>query len=303
MGKTKRSKKKWIIPVIVVAVIIAALLFGLSSRGRMKNYAEAVATTGDITKNYSFSGTVAAKNSRGVYSEKVMQIKDVNVTENQDVKKGDVLMTDTAGDSITAPIDGTVTGLSAESGSLQTAGAQLCKVTDYSDLELDIQVDEYDLPAAVVGKDATVIVNALGKDVSGKVTFVSREAENQNGVSYFDAKISLPDESDLRVGMTAEAKIVDQSVKNAVILPMSAVQFDENNNPFVYVSAEKGRLKRVDISVGINNGESVEIKSGLASGDVVKLPDSGSSGGGFAAMRQGTGNKRDSAAGSVSQKQ
>ena len=59
-------------------------------------------------------------------------------------------------------------------------GGELCKVVDYSNLQLDVQVDEYDLQAISVGKAATVTINAFGKNVAGKITYLAREGVSQN---------------------------------------------------------------------------------------------------------------------------
>jgi len=285
MSRKKKAGKKVVIWSIVGAAAIITAVCAVIFRPAQGGYTEETARISDIATYYSFSGTVAAKNSRTVYAESVMQIKEISVSQGEAVKKDDVLMKTTAGRSITSPIDGTVSEIAAQEGSPQMAGAVLCRVVDYSDLELSVQVDEYDISAISVGKTAAVTINALGKDVTGKVSEVSRDGVNQNGVTYFSAKISLPGGSDLRVGMTAQAKILNQSVKSAVVLPMSAIQFDSDNNPFVYIKSAKGDVTSAAVTLGINDGTNVEIKSGLKSGDVVQVPAATSSDS-FVAMEQ-----------------
>lgn len=293
----KKSKTKiisWTIVIVLIAGFIAFRLF----MPRAYGYTEEKAVRGDIATNFSFSGYVAAKNSQVLYSDRAIQIKTIKVSKDQSVKKGDILMTTTGGQNITAPFDGTISQIDAVPNAQLTPGAQLCKIVDYRDLQLAVQVDEYDIPAVTVGKSATVTINALAKDITGTVASVSRDGVYQNGVTYFNSIISLPAENELLVGMSAQASIPDKNVKNAVLLPMTAIRFDQENNPFVYMS-EGNKIKRVDLTLGINDGTNVEIKGGLKSGDTILVPVSASSpasgGDPFDGMFKGVrGNHRDS---------
>jgi multidrug efflux pump subunit AcrA (membrane-fusion protein) len=271
MSKKKKSARKAVIIAVIVVVVVALLALAVLTRRRGTNYNEVTAKTGNITTYYNFSGNISAVNSQTLYASKVMQIKSINVTEGQAVKKDDVLMTTMAGENITAPFDGTVSAIYAAANEQQMTGNQLCKVVDYNNLELDVQVDEYDLAAISTGKDATVTINALNKDITGKVTYVAQEGVTQNGVSYFDAKVSLPGESDLRVGMTAQAKVLNKSVTGVNTLPMSSIQFDGSNQSYVYMRDGK-QVKKVDVTLGVNDGTTVEVQSGLKSGDTVLVP-------------------------------
>jgi len=297
MSKKKKSRTKIIIWAIII-VLIAGFIAYRVIRPRGADFTEVKAVTGDITTNFSFSGYVAAKNSQILYADRAIQIKTIKVSQDQSVKNGDILMTTTAGQNITAPFDGTISQIDAVPNAQLMPGAQLCKVVDYSNLQLAVQVDEYDVPAVTVGKSATVTINALGKDITGTVTNVSRDGVYQNGVTYFNSIISLPPENDLMVGMSAQAAILDKSVKNAVLLPITAIQFDQDNNPFVYMH-EGRNVKQVDITLGINDGTNVQVTGGLNSGDIVLVPASASAsaagdeafGGMFKGIR---GNRRNS---------
>jgi multidrug efflux pump subunit AcrA (membrane-fusion protein) len=300
MSSKKKHANKAII-FVVIAVVVALIALVLLLRPRRSGYSEVTAKTGNITTYYSFSGTIEAINSQTVYADSMAQIDEVDVKEGQAVKKDDVLMKTKAGDSIKSPIDGTVESINAEEGEQEMSGAALCKIVDYNDLDLNVQVDEYDLPAITVGKKATVTINALSKDLSCKITEISQEGTNQNGVTYFNAKVSLPAESDLRVGMTAEAKVLNKKATSVTLLPESAVQFDSSNNPYVYVSGEKNTVREVALKVGINDGTNVEVKSGVDAGDKILVPDSTSSAStGFGMGNRTSVNNQSSSASSAS---
>ncbi|MEE1237722.1 MAG: HlyD family efflux transporter periplasmic adaptor subunit, partial [Turicibacter sp.] len=145
-------------------------------------------------------------------------------------------------------------------------------ITDYSNLQVKIKVDEYDIKSVEVGKEAKVIINALDNEVLGTVSHVSKEAQSLNGVSYFMTTIDLKEDSELRVGMSTEVKIINDSVKDAIVIPMEAIQFDYQNLPYVYYHNNQGEVVTKAVEVGMSDGIMVEILSGIEAGEEVLIP-------------------------------
>ena len=54
-----------------------------------------------------------------------------------------------------------------------------------------------------------------------------------------------------------------------VILREAALSFDLNNQAFVYTMNESGELETTYVKTGVSNGNYVEIRDGLKSGDTV----------------------------------
>jgi HlyD family secretion protein len=115
-----------------------------------------------------------------------------------------------------------------------------------------------------------------------------------NGVTYFTATIDLAKDSSIRIGMSAEVRLINEEVTGAVTLPMTAIQFDDNNNPFVLIKDDKGAAIRTEITTGINDGTTVEVKSGVSSGETVLYTKATAAGGmGFrAGVNRSTGGER-----------
>ncbi|MBN7773839.1 efflux RND transporter periplasmic adaptor subunit [Clostridium aminobutyricum] len=147
-------------------------------------------------------------------------------------------------------------------------GTSILDIVNYDDLEVNIKVDEYDLSAISEGMDAEVYFEATGKTVIGTISEIARGASVENGVSYFETTVTLPKDTYLRVGISAEVKVAAQSVKGAITVPMKAVQYD-GSNAYVQQYDEKGKLQKVSVTIGINNGADIEIKNGLKEGDTV----------------------------------
>ena len=308
MNKKKKSKTKvitWMVIIVILLLIVGYIVMRMARR-KDSNYVDVRATTGSITTDYSFSGSVTPKNSQILYVDRAMQISEIDVSQGQTVTSGQVLMKTTTGEEITAPFNGTVSEIDAVLNAQLTPGSQLCKVEDYSSLQLAVQVDEYDIPAITVGKTATVTINALNKNLTGTVTEVDKDGVYQDGVTYFNAIVSLPSENNLMVGMSAQATVVDQSVQNVTTLPMTAIQFDANNSPYVEIKDGK-KKEKIDVKLGINDGTNVQIASGITSGETVLAPPtagttstasgSGPFGGLFKGLRGGNGKNNNASNG------
>lgn len=270
-GKGKKKTGRKIVIWSAIIILIASLIIISVLRRRSINGTEVVPSTGDITTYYSFSGSVEAINRQTAFADKAMQIKAINVSAGQKVMKDDVLMTTRTGEEIKAAIDGEVANVYIDVNAQLMPGSKLFDIVDYDNLQLKVLIDEYDLPAVSEGKDATVTIKALNKDIHGKFADISKEGTYSNGVTFFNATITLDKDSEIKVGMSAEAKVLNKSVKNVITLPMTAIQFDDQNNPCVYVK-EGRKLIRSDLELGLTDGVIVEVKSGLATKEIVIVP-------------------------------
>lgn len=174
---------------------------------------------------------------------------------------------------IFAEISGEVDEIHVEEDDSLIMGTKIMEIVNYNDLQVIIKVDEYDLRAVTLGKETDVFINALDKTVKGKVDEISRQAQVVNGVSYFPTTISLENDEDLRVGMSVEVKILNHNVKDAVTVPMKALQFDSENKPFVYTRDSEGKVITKYVEVGINDGTVAEILSGVEPGEIILTPN------------------------------
>ncbi len=176
-----------------------------------------------------------------------------------------------------ADIDGEVTDIHVEENDTIISGTEIMDVVNYDNLLVKIKVDEFDLDAVTEGETAVVSIEALNKEVGGHVSKISKKAEVLNGVSYFNAEVTLDPDAALKVGLSAEIKIQGQAAKNAVVVPIKVLQFDENNEPFVMIEGKDGKAVRTPVMTGINDGTMVEIKEGLKAGDKVLVAAQSSS--------------------------
>lgn len=217
-------------------------------------------------------------------------IESVDVSTNDQVAKGAQLLTFTDGTTLDAPSGGTITKVNVTAGNKVTAGRAVMHLTNYSDLNTIVQVDELDIPKIKVGQSVSVIVNAYpNKKFSGKVTAIAQQGTDTNGVSTFDVTVNMDNSSGLKAGMTTTANIVLKKRTNVLYLPSGAVH-QTGSQSFVYLSSDtpaastqqnrftrrssgmdqqRGRL--VTVKTGIHSDQSIEITSGLTAGQTVQL--------------------------------
>ncbi|HWL26581.1 MAG TPA: efflux RND transporter periplasmic adaptor subunit [Ureibacillus sp.] len=267
----KKSTK--VISLIVGGVlgvtIISTVLFANHGSAAFE---EEKVLTDDITTYYSFSGTVDAKNRQNVVSHKEMHVEQVLVKQGDYVNTGDVLIISSEGEEIRAEVDGEVAGLYTKSDSHAIKGSRLLDIVDYNDLHVKVKVDEYDLKNIEINQDVDVTINALEKVVKGNIYAISKEAVNENGISYFTAMIDFDKDDSIRVGMSAETKVLKDYAIGINTVSMKAIQFDSKNEPYVMKTNNDGKLIKQYVKTGINDGTTVEIKSGLQVNDVVMIP-------------------------------
>ncbi|TWT25844.1 efflux RND transporter periplasmic adaptor subunit [Planomicrobium sp. CPCC 101110] len=275
MNKKQKNKSKkklvvWSFAGILVAALAVAAVFMPKGTGAFQ---EAVAETGDIATFYSFAGVIEAKNRETVMSEKAMQISEIQVKEGDKVKTGDVLLMTAMGEEIKASVDGEISKVLVEKNAELMSGIELLEIVDYSDLQANVKVDEYSLKFLEEGRKVNVTINALDKEIAGSISELSKEAANENGISYFTATIDLAKDEELRIGMSAEAKILKEEAKKVTTLPIKVIQFDSSDKPYVLLPSEQSLPTKKYISTGINDGTVVEIKSGISAGDSVMYTD------------------------------
>ena len=270
-----KKKKKWIkwAVLLVVAAVCGYLWFAMSKTQDAVAYREAVSTSGDLTTYYQFDGVVHAKRMQTLTADAPDTVKNVYVSQNEQVEKGDKLYRTDGGTTVKADIDGEVTGLFVHEGDVLAAGAKTAEIIDMTALEVQLSVDEYDVGAMTPGKAVEVTVLATGDVLSGTVTALDKNGTASGDLSYYTAKVDLEASESVYPGMQASARVLRSHAENAVLLRMEVIQFDEYNKPYVLKRVAEGEEpQRVPATVGASDGVVCEIISGVSADETVLVP-------------------------------
>jgi len=177
--------------------------------------------------------------------------------------------------TLTAPFDGVAANVYAKEGDVIPSPTMATKVIihliDLTTMELNVEVDEIDIPGVKLGQRVIIEVDALPDlPLEGKVTFISPVAKEEAGVVLYEVTIGFDvhQGSGLKAGMSAEADIVIVERSNVLLVPDRAIKQDSQGNPVVEVMVGKEAQER-PVVIGVSDGFDTEIVSGISEGEVV----------------------------------
>ena len=177
---------------------------------------------------------------------------------------------------IRAPFSGVVGNVNVSVGQRVVANSTvLLSVLDPSNLELNLEVDETDIPKVSVGLPVRITTDAFPDDeFSGKVKSISPNAKIVNNIPIFDVLIGIPNTSGkLRAGMSATGEIILSEKKNVLLVPLKAVK-RVGRRAYVEVLKD-GKIDLTRITLGEDDGTNAIVESGLEEGmQVVLTPNS-----------------------------
>ncbi|MBI1752169.1 MAG: efflux RND transporter periplasmic adaptor subunit [Acidobacteria bacterium] len=196
--------------------------------------------------------------------------------------------------TLRAPIAGRVTSLKAEKGETaipgmsNVSGALLMIISDMSEMQAEIKVNESEVVRTKVGQTAQVTVESLpGRIFQGRVIEVATGTEKTGSdANLYKVKVVLSgqraDLDNLRPGMSTRAVILTQEVKGVLRVPLQSVLEREGSleeaqkqgllapaNRNIVLLFKDGKAVERPVEVGIANTQYFELKSGLAEGDKV----------------------------------
>ena len=151
-------------------------------------------------------------------------------------------------------------------------GDVLMTVTPQDTMTLTVALDEKDISSISPGMTAEITINALpGEEFEGEVTRVAMSGSGNGGSSKFAVELTLPRQSKMLAGMSASAVIPLYEKMNVLTVPAAAL-VEDGAKTVVYTALDKKTGEPsapVEVTTGISDGETVEILSGLSSGDSI----------------------------------
>jgi HlyD family secretion protein len=163
--------------------------------------------------------------------------------------------------TMTSPMDGLVTSLNAEVGeivmigTMNNPGTVIMTVSDMSEIEAEVEVDETDIAEVRLGQEAEISIDAFPDTTfKGRVTEIGHTARisgmgTQDQVTNFLVKVTLVDEvPTIRPGMSASVDITTNSRTDVLSVPIQAVVMREEKSDTVAAQEKKeeGALASTD---------------------------------------------------------
>jgi RND family efflux transporter MFP subunit len=172
---------------------------------------------------------------------------------------------------VKAPFAGTVDEMNAKEGEFAAPGMALGRLI--SSGKASVTADIPESYANIVGKGQKVdlFFPSINKTLEARVTQVSDYINPDNRT--YKVYVNLPASAEYKPNMLAKVQVRDYEADQAQSVPAALVQQDMSGNNYVFVwklvKDGIGLVEKRAVEVGKNNGERVEIKSGLTLGETL----------------------------------
>ncbi len=273
--------------VVIGGLVTAGVVLAGSGSGET-----ATVQRGSLEAVIDTSGRIVPKNPTIVRNGATGQVAEFDVAIGDHVKKDDALLKLDQGplqaalDSATirAPEAGIVVELPAAVGTPVNQGAVVGKIADPASLELQLSLDEIDIPQVKLNDPVSFTLDAYpGQLIQGTLTRISSVAQSAAstatggtiaGATVFPATVTFtpPEHVTPLPGMNANVTIKAAVRQNVLLIPERALQ-TVGNRTFVTIITPDSRQER-EIQIGLRSGGKVEVASGLVEGNKILLQGS-----------------------------
>lgn len=276
--KKKKGKKrkilKRVIWTVVILLVIGVVVWSVYSKLKADyqvTYDPYTATTGSISNSLSFTGSMQLVNSATYTASSDATVREVYAAAGDQVSSGDRLVRLSTGELVKAEFDGTVSALEVAKGDEVKAGDTLATVADFDHMKVSVRVGESDISQVSVGQACKVSVSSAGASFDAKIDKIDYASYTGNNVAYYTSTVYVDTSgaANLWPGMQATVTITLDEAQNVTVLKMDALSTARDNTAFVYKETESGEMEQVAVTVGVSNGNYVEIKDGVSSGETV----------------------------------
>ena len=233
---------------------------------------------GNLTKTLVLPGEVTINGDLLVHVAPRFEgtIKKVTKHIGENVKKGDLLATVQSNESLSiyeikAETDGIVIDKDASQGEFATNDKVLFTIANFDTVWVNAAVHTKDVVSVKKGLTATIQSKTTNTTQAGTINYVRPTLNENTRTALARIVLDNPDRKWLP-GMFVNVSLNLSSPRSNLLMPSESAVFVENE----YVAfvkgispdGEQGFGKR-DIKIGQDNGEQVEVLSGLKVGEVV----------------------------------
>lgn len=177
---------------------------------------------------------------------------------------------------ITAPMDGVVTFIKTLEGQTVIAAQEAPTILTLADLDtmlVKAEVSEADVIYLKPDLSASfTVLGAPDKAFSGKLKDILPTPEKINDAIFYYARFEVPNEQHLlRLQMTAQVKILIETKKGVLLVPLSVLGEDAGINEYYVDVLVNGQPERRTVKIGMRTDVYAEVLSGLKENDEVIL--------------------------------
>jgi HlyD family secretion protein len=216
-----------------------------------------------ILQNSNLNKTAVNPNARSIAQAKIKQAQDhLNAIQVQANFA-----------QVKAPITGIVTDQFQFEGEFASSGAKLLTISDISEVIVKAQFADTVVSTLKAGDAVSVFPeNAPDEQMTGKVTLISRSSDPQNRTVEVWARFGNP-QGLLIAGGAARFVVTNQTVDDAIVIPLSAITLNASNSDSgtVMTVSSDSVAHETKVKIGIKEGDKVQVVDGLNGGETVVI--------------------------------
>jgi multidrug efflux pump subunit AcrA (membrane-fusion protein) len=174
---------------------------------------------------------------------------------------------------IRAPFSGYISNRFVAVGEYVSSASIVATILRTNPIKVQILVGEADVPAVTVGTGVSIEVDAYkDRKFAGTVSAINPAVDAASRAAVVEARIENGSNA-LRTGMFATASINKRGGVASVFVPKIAVYNDKATQSYRVFVIEDGVAKLRVVQQGIEEGDSVQILSGLGPDETVAISD------------------------------
>lgn len=293
MKRKKKSRRRlirriiWTVVILAVLGVVGWVVYSKLRADYQVTYDPYTASVGTISNSLNFTGSMQLVNSKTYTASGDQKVKEVYVNAGDKVEKGDKLIRLSGGDTLTADFSGTVSTVDVAKGDEVASGATLMTLADFDHMRVSVRIGESDIGSVAVGQSCRVAVSSADANFEETIDKIDYSTYSGNNVAYYTATIYVDTAATKNIypGMQATVTVPQEEANNVIVLKMDALSTARDNTAYVYKQAEDGSMVETPVTVGVSNGNYVEIKEGLSDGETVyKVAEKTQESGGLASL-------------------
>jgi len=233
------------------------------------------AKSDSISETLLLNGNLTPIKEVNIFSSVPGKIKSIQVKEGDRVTKDEVLAwvdRNQAGlkfqeANVESTIDGVVKKIFTEEGASVAPSSPLFQIIDMDWVEAVVNIPEKVIKKVKKGLKAKItVISYPDKVFWGRISRLSPVVDTASRTR--EARVLIRNKNHLlKPGMFGQVNIIIRELKDAVVIPLSAI-IDRDGKHIVYI-VEDGVAHEKNFVIDIDEGEKVSIKTGIKPGDEV----------------------------------
>jgi len=167
---------------------------------------------------------------------------------------------------VRSPMNGVVSDRPLNVGEMASSGSALISIVDLSTVVARASVPVHEATLLSVGKPATITSGTI--EVPGKISVVSPAVDPNTTTVQVWVEAQNSGEH-LKLGSTVKIEMDAGAVRDAIVIPVSALLSSDEGGEKVMVAGSDGLAHERPVTVGIRSGDEVQISKGLKPGEQV----------------------------------